>query len=182
MTATKRSGASIRTKLITLSPRLRRFSNFLSGDMEGAQALMRATCQKILDGASTFPEGTAFDLWAFGELHTQWLEQLRSHLNPLSHGHADPSLFEAVGETHSTRIADILAKMPPQQRSAVLLIYGDGFSYEEAAGILDTTPQNVIARVSRALASFVEQADWLESATTSNAQVEHLDQINRQAG
>lgn len=182
MTATKRSGASIRTKLITLSPRLRRFSNFLSGDMEGAQALMRATCQKILDGASTFPEGTAFDLWAFGKLHTQWLEQLRSHLNPLSHGHADPSLFEAVGETHSTRIADILAKMPPQQRSAVLLIYGDGFSYEEAAGILDTTPQNVIARVSRALASFVEQADWLESATASNAQVKHLDQINRRAG
>jgi len=182
MTATKRSGASIRTKLITLSPRLRRFSNILSGDREGAQALMRDACQKILDGASTFPEGMAFDLWAFGELHSQWLEQLRSHINPLSKGQADPSLFEAQGDTHSTRIADILAKLPPQQRSAVLLVYGEGFSYDEAGRILDTTSQNVIARVSRALASFVERADWLESAAASRAEVEHLDQINRQAG
>ena len=181
MTRTIRSGASIRTKLITLSPRLRRFSNILSGDREGAQALMRAACLKILDGASSFPEGTAFDLWAFSELHAQWLEQLRSHLNPLSQGQADSSLFEVAGDTHCTQIADILAKLPPQQRSAVLLIYGEGFTYDEAGRVLDTTPQNVIARVSRALASFVEQADWLESAAASRTRVEHMDLINRQA-
>jgi len=143
---------------------------------------MRTACQKILDRASTFPGGTAFDLWAFSELHSQWLEQLRSHLNPLSRGQADPSLFEAAGDTHSTQIADILAKLPPQQRSAVLLIYGEGFSYDEAGMILDTSPQNVIARVGRALASFVERADWLKSAAESRPQVEQLDQINRQAG
>lgn len=182
MALTERLGASVRTKLITLSPRLRRFSNVLAGDREGAEALMRAACQKILDGASTFPEGTAFDLWAFGALHHEWLGQLRSQHNPLSRGQADPLLFEAAGEPHSAQIADILAKLPPQQRSAVLLIHGEGFSYDEAGKILDTSPQSVIARVSRALASFVERADWLESVALSGVQVEQLDQINRQAG
>ncbi len=143
---------------------------------------MRAACQKILDGAGTFPKGTAFDLWAFSELHSQWLEKLRSHVNPLSQGQADSSLFEAAGDEHSSRIAGILANLSPQQRGAVLLIYGEGFSYDEAGRILDTTPQNVIARVSRALASFIEQADWLENSAASRAHVEHLDQINRQAG
>lgn len=182
MARTIQPGASVRTKLITLSPRLRRFSNVLAGDREGAGALMRAVCKEILDGVSIFPEGTAFDVWAFSELHSQWLGQLRSHHNPLSRGQADPAIFKAAGDPHSVRIADILAKLPPQQRSAVLLIYGEGFSYDEAGRILDTSPQNVIARVSRALGSFVERADWLESAAVSRPQVEQLDQINRQAG
>ena len=182
MTLTNRPGVSVRTKLITLSPRLRRFSNVLAGDREGAGALMRTACRNILDGAGRFPEGMAFDLWAFSELHSQWLDQLRSQLNPLSRGQADPSLFEAAGVPQSDQIAGILAKLPPQQRSAVLLIYGEGFSYDEAGTILDTSPQNVIARVSRALGSFVERADWLESAAVSRAQVEQLNQINRQTG
>jgi len=147
-----------------------------------AQALMRAACQKILDGDSTFPEDMAFDIWAFSQLHVQWLEQLRSHLNPLSRGQGDPSIFEAAGDARSAEIADILAKLPPQQRCAALLIYGEGFSYEEAGKILDTTSQNVITRVSRALGSFVEQADWLEGAAAPQAEVEQLDQKNRQAG
>jgi len=142
---------------------------------------MRAACQKILDQDSTFPADMAFDIWAFNQLHVQWLEQLRSHLNPLSRGQGDPSIFEAAGDARSGEIADILAKLPPQQRCAVLLIYGEGFSYEEAGKILDTSLQNVIARVSRALGSFVEQADWLVGATAPQAEVEQLDQKNRQA-
>jgi len=181
MALTERLGASLRTKLITLSPRLLRYANVLAGDRQSADALMRTACRKILDGAGAFPEGVAFDLWAFGELHREWLGQLRSHNNPLSRGPADPALFEAPGDPHSAQIADILAKLPPQQRSAVLLIYGEGFSYDEAGKILDTSPQSVIARVSRALAAFVERADWLESVALSGAQVEPLDQINRQA-
>ena len=38
------------------------------------------------------------------------------------------------------------------------------------------------ARVSRALGSFVEQADWLKGAAAPQAEVEQLDQKNRQAG
>lgn len=186
MAQSERLSASARTKLITLLPRLRRFAILLAGDREGADSLLRSACKKILDEGHAFRQGTAFDVLAFCELHGEWLRDLRSHETPISQGQGDASAFEPAGleggDGHLPEIADILAKLPPQQRSAVLLIYGEGFSYEEAGRILDTPVQTVIARVSRALASFIERADWLDSAGLSGAKVEQLNQTKRQAG
>ena len=186
MAQSERASASIRTKLITLLPRLRRFATLLAGDREGAECLLRSACKKILDTGYTFQPGTAFDLQAFSELHGEWLSGLRSHETPISQGQGDSGVFEQAmqgdGDNHFREIADILAQLPPQQRSAVLLVYGDGFSYGEAARILDTPSHRVIARVSRALASFIERAGWLDSAGLYGAKVEQLNQINRQAG
>ena len=63
-----------------------------------------------------------------------------------------------------------------------MLIWGESLSYEDAATILDTDRQTVMARVSRALASFVERADWLDGLGGHGADVQHLQQINRQTG
>ncbi len=186
MAQSERLSKSARTKLIILMPRLRRFAKLLAGDRDSADNLLRSACRKILDKGHTFQQGTAFDLRAFAELHGEWLSDLRSHETPISQGQGDASAFAPAGlendEHHFLEIAGILAHMPPQQRSAVLLVYGEGFSYDEAARILDTPIQTVIARVSRALASFIERADWIDSAGLYGAKVEQLKQINRQAG
>ncbi len=167
MAQSERLSASARNKLITLLPRLRRFATLLAGDRGGADALLRSACRKILDKGDSFQQGTAFDLRAFSELHSEWLSGLRSHETPISQGQGDASAFEPAGreddDGHFHEIANILAKLPPQQRSAVLLVYGEGFSYDEAGRILDTPLPTVITRVSRALASFIERADWLDS-------------------
>ena len=185
MAQTQRPGGSARTKLILLLPRLRRFAAVLAGNPESADALLRLACKKMLVGADVFQQGTAFDLWAFGELHGEWLAGLRSHDNPISQGQGDAAAFlpaDTSGEIGRCKdVAEILAKLPPQQRSAVLLIYGDGFSYDEAAQILDAPSQTIVARVSRALGSFIERADWLDSAGPAGASVEQLQQTNRQA-
>lgn len=176
----------VRNKLITLLPRLRRFAVVLAGESESADALLRTTCKKMLDDSESYQQGTAFDIWALHELHEEWLGGLRSHNSPISHGHVDASLFaserEVCSDVRISEIAEILAKLPPQQRGAVLLVYGEGLSYEDAATVLDTDRQTVLARVSRALASFIERADWLDSADVHNAEVQHLQQINRQTG
>ncbi len=186
MAQSERLSASARTKLIVLMPRLRRFATLLAGNRDGADRLLRAACMKILDKGHTFQQGTAFDLRAFTELHSEWLSDLRSHETPISQGQGEASAFEPAiqgdGESYFLEIAEILAHIPPQQRAAVLLVYGEGFSYDEAARILDTPLQTVIARVSRALASFIERADWIDSAGLYGAKVEQLKQINKQAG
>jgi RNA polymerase sigma-70 factor (ECF subfamily) len=186
MAQSERLSASARTKLIILMPRLRRFATLLAGDRENADSLLRSACKKILDKGHTFQQGTAFDLRAFTELHGEWLSGLRSHEAPISQGQGDSSAFEPAvpdnGDNHFPEIAEILAHMPPQQRGAVLLVCGEGFSYDEAARIVDTPLQTVIARVSRALASFIERADWIDSAGLYGSKVEQLKQINRQAG
>jgi RNA polymerase sigma-70 factor (ECF subfamily) len=185
MAQTKQLTASARIKLITLLPRLRRFATVLAGDLEGGDALLRAACKGMLGLGHKFQHGTAFDIWAFGKLHGEWLTWLRSHETPISQSQADASAFAPAanneGDGYSGEITDIIAKLPPQQRNAVLLVYGEGFSYDEAAKILDTPVKTVLARVSRALASFIERAHWLESPGLYGAEVEQLDHSNRQA-
>lgn len=179
--------ASERTKLITLLPRMRRFATVLAGERQGADELLRVACKKMLHSANDYQRGTAFDIWAFGMLHTDWLAALRSHATPLAQTQGDSTAFEISEiaddeDHHLVETMEIVAQLPAQQRSAALLIYGEGFSYEEAANILDTSPQTVMARLSRALSTFVERADWLESSRQQSAEIQRLNQMNRQAG
>lgn len=186
MAQTERLRTPVRNKLITLLPRMRRFALVLAGESESADALLRITCKKMLEDSETYQQGTAFDLWALRELHEEWLSGLRSHTTPISQGDVDASVFESdrhvCSDVRISEIAEILAKLPPQQRGAVLLVYGEGLSYDDAARVLDTDRQTVLARVSRALASFIERADWLDGTGVQGAQVQHLQQMNRQTG
>lgn len=186
MAQTKQLRAAVRNKLITLLPRLRRFGLILAGDDESADVLLRNTCNRMLDDDETYQQGTAFDIWAFKQLHAAWLRDLRAHNAPIAQVQADASIFETdrrrCSDVRICDVAEILVKLPPQQRAAALLVCGEGLSYEDAATILETDRQTVVARVSRALASFVERADWLDSAANDGAEVQHLQQINRQTG
>lgn len=166
---------------------MRRFATVLAGEREGADVLLRTACKKMLHSAGDYQHGTAFDTWAFGKLHADWLAGLRSHVAPLAQAQGDCAAFavsEGGGENadYLAETMEIIAKLPAQQRSAALLIYGEGFSYEEAAVILDTTPETVMARLSRALSTFIERADWLVSTSRQSADIQSLNQINRQAG
>ena len=186
MAHTKPLRTAVRNKLITLLPRLRRFALVLAGDDESADMLLRTTCNKMLDEDETYQQGTAFDIWAFRRLHDEWLRDLRSHNSPIAQAQADPSIFETdrrlCPDVRITDIADILVKLPPQQHSAAMLIWGESLSYDDAAMVLDTDRQTVLARVSRALASFVERADWLDGIGGHGADVQQLQQINRRTG
>lgn len=187
MMQSERLNASERARLIALLPRLRRFATVLAGERARADTLLRAACKKMLSRADTYQTGTAFDIWAFRELHVNWLSGLRSHDAPLAQAQADAGVFAEAefGEgtdAHRAETAEIIAKLPPQQRAAALLIHGEGFSYDEAAEILEASRQTVVTRVSRALASFIERADWLESVRLQSADIRHLDQTKRQAG
>jgi len=120
-------------------------------------------------------------------LHADWLAALRTHAAPLAQTQGDTTAFEISepddgDDNYLAETMEIIARLPAQQRSAALLIYGEGFSYEEAAIILDTTPETVMARLSRALSTFIERAHWLESSRRQSAEIQRLNQMNRQAG
>lgn len=185
MAHSQRLNKSVRTKLITLLPRLHRFALTLAGNRESADALLRAACNNMLDGGAVSRQGLAFDVWAFGALQGEWLAGLRTQTYPISQGQGDVTTFLPVGAAGEDRqfrdIAGVLSKLPPQQRSAVLLVYGEGFSYAEAAQILETPLDTVIARVSRALGAFITRAGPDDTGPVA-ANVEQLQQINRQAG
>jgi RNA polymerase sigma-70 factor (ECF subfamily) len=185
----ERIAESTRLKLIGLLPRLRRFAAVLAGDRDGCDRLLRDACLRMLEDERPNPHGAPFDRWAFAELYALWLDRLRDHTDPMTQGKADVDLFTAAfagADGDSAEIeetAAILTSLPPQQRSAAVLIYGDGFSYEEAAMILDAPPQTVIERAARALAALIKRAGLAgDAAPPSGARIESLFPAQRQAG
>lgn len=180
---------STRLKLISLLPRLRRFAAMLAGDRTGCDRLLRDACLRMLSDERPNRQGAPFDRWAFAELYALWLERLRDHTDPMAQGKGDVDLFTAAfagAEGDSAEIAEtaeVLTNLPPQQRSAAVLIYGDGFSYDEAAMILDAPPQTVVERAARALASLIGRADLAGGEPPSTgARIESLFPAQRQAG
>lgn len=68
----------------------------------------------------------------------------------------DPIAFTARREL-STVLEAMLARLPDDQRTALLLVDLEGFSYDEAAGIMAVAPGTIKSRISRARARLREE-------------------------
>ena len=67
-----------------------------------------------------------------------------------------PDTYSARTEL-SARLEQLLAKLPDDQRTALLLVDMQGFSYDEAAGIMAVAPGTIKSRISRARARLREE-------------------------
>lgn len=68
----------------------------------------------------------------------------------------DPEAFSARSELADV-LEQVLARLPDDQRTALLLVDLQGFSYEEAAGIMAVAPGTIKSRISRARARMREE-------------------------
>ena len=135
-------------------PRLKRFADVLTGDKQEGKALLRRALFRMLDEHHRYQRGTLFDRWAFAEIYAQWLGELRDHAEPLLQGRASEENFAGLlhrggEEAFDALTVNFLAQLPPQQRSTLLLVYGEGFEHEDAARVLDTTSDAIEARLIR---------------------------------
>lgn len=173
-------GQSVRSNLIMALPRLRRFSGVLAGDEESRDILLRESLQWMLENAQDYPPGAPFDRWAFSHIHNHWMAGLRDHNDPIALVRADESLYcpdclsDHEDYSDAQEVGTFLASLPPQQRSAVLLIFGEKFSYEDAAAVLDATIETVTTRAVRGLAALVDRLEMRSQEHYSEAEVETL--------
>ncbi len=68
----------------------------------------------------------------------------------------DPHAFAARSEL-SEKLEGLLARLPDDQRTALLLVDLEGFSYDEAAGIMAVAPGTIKSRISRARSRLREE-------------------------
>ena len=162
----------VRHDLITMLPRLKRFADVLVGEKRAGKALLRRALLRMLTDQHRYQRGTPLDRWAFAEIYRLWLSELRDHADPLRQAKASEKDFEGIfpkdqEADFDVLTANFLVHLPPQQRSTLLLVYGEGFDYESAGRVLDTNPDTIQARLIRASASL---ADRLGSASPAQAQ------------
>ena len=126
--------------------------------------------------AYQYQPGTPFDRWAFSQIYAAWLKRLREHSEPLAESQADEGLFlpQTPGVQSDSAFASFFAGLPPQQRGVMLLVYGERFSYADAAKVVDAPTETIALRAGRALANYAEHLNGLTSAAESDARVEVL--------
>lgn len=151
---------SITQDLIALLPRMRRFGMALTRRLDRADDLVQDTCERALTRRTQFRHGSRFDSWVFTIMRSVWLNQIRSDKVRTADG---PGALVAVADPLAERRAEAgvalsdldrhLLDLPLEQREVVMLVSVEGYTYQEAADILDIPVGTVMSRLSRARVS-----------------------------
>lgn len=146
--------------MIALLPRLRRFARGLTGSEVEADDLVQAACERAIQRIGQWQPGTRLDSWMFRIMQNLWIDAIRmgklrgSHLSVV-----DPESQQAQGldgeQTTMNRLTleavrRGVQRLPPDQRSVLLLVCVEGQSYKETADALGIPVGTVMSRLSRA--------------------------------
>ena len=147
---------AFRQQLLGTIPRLRRYARSLVFDSATADDLVQTALERALNHWNQFDPRRDLVLWLLAIAHNAWLDALRRdrHLDVL----APERVAEAMDRERSHEpdmglqidLADALARLVPDQRSALLLVLVEQLSYAEAAEVLGVPEGTVMSRVSRA--------------------------------
>jgi RNA polymerase sigma-70 factor (ECF subfamily) len=148
---------SVSDQLIAVLPRLRRFARGLTGGAADADDLVQAACERALTRAHQFQEGTRFDSWMFRIVQTIWIDQLRSRDTRREeieeqgmHVGTDEPERRVEARLALQEVRTALKELPPEQRTALLLVTVDGLSYKEAAEVAEVPVGTIMSRLARA--------------------------------
>lgn len=152
----------LRRGLILMLPRLKRFAEVLVGEKQAGAALLRRTLLRILAEEHRYQRGTALDRFAFAEIYRQWLQELGEQDAPVLADRLDRADFASLlhqdeASPVDDETIDFLIQLSPPHRLALLLVYGEGFDYEDAGRVLEISEGAVAARLIRASASLADR-------------------------
>ena len=124
----------------------------LTGAVADADDLAQTALERALTRQHQFAPGTRLDSWVFRIAQNLWIDQARSRKSRGGHVELDEAHAESRSEDMASRIdmTRTIASLPEDQRAVVGLVLVEGWSYQEAADILQTPIGTVMSRLSRA--------------------------------
>jgi RNA polymerase sigma-70 factor (ECF subfamily) len=136
-------------------PGLRAFAISLSGNVERADDLVQETLMRALAHADSFEPDSNMPAQLFTILRNLYRSEYRKRrreVDDTDNRYANsPQLQpEQLGRIDFGEFRASLAKLPHDQREALLLVGASGFSYEEAAAICECAVGTIKSRVNRA--------------------------------
>ena len=145
----------IRDALLAAVPSLRAFAISLSGQVDRADDLVQDTLLRALSHIDRFERGTNLNAWLFTILRNLFHSEYRKRRREVEDADGSYAARLKVSPEQGARLdfedfRTALAKLPPDQREALLLVGASGFSYEEAANICGCAVGTIKSRVNRA--------------------------------
>ena len=146
---------SLRDAMLAAVPSLRAFAISLSGNIDRADDLVQETLLRAIANIDSFQPGTNMSAWMFTILRNLFRSEYRKRRREVedtdgSYAESLKSQPEQSSRLEFQEFRTALAKLPPDQREALILVGASGFSYEEAATICDCAVGTIKSRVNRA--------------------------------
>ena len=146
---------SLRDGLLKAVPSLRAFAISLSGNVDRADDLVQETLLRAIANIASFTPGTNLPAWLFTILRNQFRSEYRKRRREVED--ADGKFAERLevpaeqlSKVEFNDLRSALARLPEDQREALILVGASGFSYEEAAEICGCAVGTIKSRVNRA--------------------------------
>ncbi len=153
----KSSFNEVRSGLRPLYPHLWRYCLVLTGSAQTADDLSQSTCVRALEKAHLYTPGSNLKSWIFRMAQRIWLNELRA---------ANVRQSGAMTVLDENQIADVkpgpesnlffkevllqVGALPEAQRITVILVYAEGYSYQQAADILEIPVGTIMSRLAAA--------------------------------
>ncbi|MEM9843939.1 MAG: RNA polymerase sigma factor [Pseudomonadota bacterium] len=149
--------ADMKSDLIALLPRLRRFAQSLTRSVSEADDLVQEACLRALSRSDQWDPTQPLDRWMFRITRNLWISELRKRGVRVGQGQvpaeeATELVSPTTGE-HGVAARQLQSQIMslPEDLSAVLLAVSvEGYSYAEAAELFDVPLGTVMSRVHRA--------------------------------
>lgn len=147
----------LKRDMIALLPRLRRFARTLTRSVPEADDLVQEACLRALSRAHQWDQTQALDRWLFRITRNLWISEIRKRKVRIGEGQipAEDSVELVTTETGEARLAASelhgkIASLPEDLSSVLLIVSVEGYSYAEAAALLDIPIGTVMSRIHRA--------------------------------
>jgi RNA polymerase sigma-70 factor (ECF subfamily) len=155
MDAQTAADEAFKAELTALIPHMRAFARSLCHHAAEADDLAQEGLLKAWHGRASYQPGTNLKAWTFMIVRNQFYSDKRrswrsTQLDPET---AERTLVAVSDPTASLELDEVrraLAKLPEDQREALILIGAGGLSYDEVAEICGCAIGTIKSRVSRA--------------------------------
>ena len=157
----------IRNGLPEIFPRLWRYCYVLTGSRDTADDLAQATCVRAIEKSSLLQYDDKIDRWVFRIAQRVWLNELRSTavrrgggLVPVEDANLTSSAPSPESNIFAAEVLSGVMALPEAQRTAVLLVYVEGYTYREASEALDIPIGTVMSRLAGARVRLVSGLEY----------------------
>src|SRR5690349_7658295 len=146
---------SVSEAMLRAVPSLRAFAISLCGNVDRADDLVQETLLRAWANLNSFEPGTNMSAWLFTILRNLFRSEYRKRRREVADGDGSYAQTLKTQPEQASRVEfeefrTALAKLPQDQREALVLVGASGFSYEEAAGICGCAVGTIKSRVNRA--------------------------------
>ena len=149
--------ADMKSDLIALLPRLRRFARSLTRSVPEADDLVQEACLRALSRSDQWDPTQPLDRWVFRIARNLWISEIRKRGVRMGQGQVPaeeaPELISPETGEHrvaATQLQAQITALPAELSSVLLAVSVEGYSYAEAAELLDVPIGTVMSRVHRA--------------------------------